>query len=100
MGLYEGTDLYCAIAAVHSRVIAKGSQKAQKGSQKAQNGQLFCVPFVDPFVLLCTAVSDNVVVSKLKCPVFLASEMSGFGFTTSNIYPVVGAVGGISTASP
>ena len=33
------------------------------------------------------------VVSKLKCPVFLAREMSGFGFTTSNIYPAVGAVG-------
>ncbi|HEX6044619.1 MAG TPA: hypothetical protein VFZ22_09045, partial [Pyrinomonadaceae bacterium] len=33
------------------------------------------------------------VVSKLRCPVFLASEMSGFGFTNSNIYPAVGAVG-------
>lgn len=33
------------------------------------------------------------VVSKLKCPVLLASEMSGFGFTTSNIYPAVVAVG-------
>ena len=33
------------------------------------------------------------VISKLKCPVFLASEMSGFGFTTSNIYPVAVAVG-------
>ena len=33
------------------------------------------------------------VVSKLKCPIFLASEMSGFGFTTSNIHPAVVAVG-------
>ena len=33
------------------------------------------------------------VVSKLKCPVLLASEMSGFGLTNSNIYPAVGAVG-------
>ena len=33
------------------------------------------------------------VLSKLKCPVFLASEMSGFGFTSSSIYPAVGAVG-------
>jgi hypothetical protein len=30
------------------------------------------------------------VVSKLKCPVLLASEMSGFGFTSFNIYPAVG----------
>ena len=37
--------------------------------------------------------SFSYVVSKLKCPVFLAREMSGFGFTTSNIYPAVGAVG-------
>jgi len=45
---------------------------------------------------LCLFVADMLfpsVVSKLKCPVFLAREMSGFGFTTSNIYPAVGAVG-------
>jgi hypothetical protein len=27
----------------------------------------------------------RIVVSKLKCPVFLASEVSGFGLTNSNI---------------
>jgi hypothetical protein len=36
---------------------------------------------------------EKYVVSNLKCPVFLASEMSDFGLTNSNTYPAVGAVG-------
>jgi len=44
-------------------------------------------------MMTCIFDIDTSVVSKLKCPVFLAREMSGFGFTTSNIYPAVGAVG-------